>query len=218
MRFMVFLILLVPSGAFASVITLDMEGPPIQRPGTAFLINQYVEDGFVMKPLGPIDTTPPFRLARNGGGNAGSPENGGAYLQLLFGNSFEMFSDSGQLFNLLSIDLAEYSTVFDFPATVGFRGIRPDGSIVETRFFTDGIIDGTGPQRDFENFLFPGSFSGLQRVMATNVLFSMDNIRVENVQAISEPPSVALASLGFMLAILMYRRRIEPLNEAAPFT
>ncbi len=117
-------------------------------------------------------------FTRNGGGVSFYPADGGAYLQALAvppeGLVFRASNDS--LFGLVSVDLAEYSTVFPLPLTVQFIGYYMDGSTVTTSFTTDGIIDGTGPLQDFQTFLFPNKeWSGLKRVEIPTSGWSLDN-------------------------------------------
>ena len=72
---------------------------------------------------------------RSGGGIAGTPENGTTYIQTGLGDSLVFSFINGGLFDLLSVDLAEYCTVVPDAATVRFTGYRSDGSTV-TRDFT----------------------------------------------------------------------------------
>jgi len=111
-----------------------------------------------------------------------------------------MFSRSDSaVFNLLSVDLAEYSTVFSgVPQTVQFIGYRPDGSIVTTDFTTDGIIDGIGPLDDFQTFTFGAEFTGLTRVEVPGYGWSLDNLVV----SVPEPGTVELGLLGSALFTL----------------
>ena len=111
-----------------------------------------------------------------------------------------MFSRSDSaVFNLLSVDLAEYSTVFSgVPQTVQFIGYRLDGSIVTTDFTTDGIIDGIGPLDDFQTFTFGAEFTGLTRVEVPGYGWSLDNLVV----SVPEPGTVELGLLGSALFTL----------------
>ena len=68
------------------------------------------------------------------------PDNGTAFIKLGSGNSYEVFGMNGEIFDALSIDLAEYSTVFPVPKTISFVGTKADGSLVRTSFRTDGKI------------------------------------------------------------------------------
>jgi hypothetical protein len=176
-------------------VVFNFDGSPVQPTGTQFAINKYEESGFMFKPLGEIATRPPYDLARNGGGNGGSPEDSSAYLQLLYGDSLELYGESGEHFRAISVDLAEYSTVYPIPATIGFRGIKANGDIVEAQFVTDGQIDGTGSLVDFQTFTFPDTFTDLVRIEATTDLFSLDNLVIDKeVSALPTPAPSALPS------------------------
>ena len=91
-------------------------------------------------------------------------------------------------FGLFSVDLAEFSTLYQFPATVQFIGYRPDGSTVTTNFVTDGIIDGTDPLADFQTFYFDECFADLVRFEVPTYRYALDNLVV---YPVSEPSSVA---------------------------
>ena len=113
-----------------------------------------------------------------------------------------MFSVSnGSLFGLVSVDLAEYSTVVPDAVTVHFVGYRQDGSTITTDFTTDGIIDGTGPLADFQTFYFDKEWTGLTRVEIPTFGWSLDNLVV----SIPEPSAVTIIFLGS--AILFCSRR-----------
>ena len=116
-----------------------------------------------------------------------------------------MFSfTNGSLFGLVSVDLAEYSTLFsNEPAMVPFFGYRQDGSTVTNIFTTDGFIDGTGPGADFQTFYFK-NFTDLTRVEIPTFGWSLDNLVV----SIPEPSAGVLLLLsGVALGALKWRNR-----------
>ena len=104
------------------------------------------------------------------------------------------FIDS-TVFNLVSVDLAEFSTLYQFPAAVQFVGYKPDGSAVTTDLVTDGIIDGTGPLADFQTFHFGSGFTSLDRVEIPTYGWSLDNLIV----AVPEPSVLGLFAFGALL-------------------
>jgi hypothetical protein len=134
-------------------------------------------------------------FGRQGGSFTGYPENGTAYLQVGFGGTLSFAFTNGTAFDMVSIDLAEYSTVLSDPTTVQFIGYRHDGTIVTTSFTTDGVIDGTGPLRDFQTFTFGSSFTDLVRVEIPSSPWSLDNLAV----SIPEPSTPAVLFLGGLL-------------------
>ena len=158
-------------------------------PGTGALIPYYDEDGFMTKPLGPILTQAPYGMALYGPGKF--PDNGTAFIKLGSGNSYEVFGMNGEIFDALSIDLAEYSTVFTVPKTISFVGTKADGSLVRTSFRTDGKIGPGAPGGGFERFLFPESFQDLVNLRAANDLFSLDNLKL---WVVPPPPVIVEAS------------------------
>ncbi|WP_166442568.1 S8 family serine peptidase [Phragmitibacter flavus] len=110
---------------------------------------------------------------------SGYPENGGFYLRSLYGDLDTDFEHKDGLpFKAHSVDLAEYSTVFPTPKTVRVTGTKQDGTTVFTQFTTDGIIDGAGPQKDFQTFQFPASFDSLVKLRFSDQPFMLDNLLV----------------------------------------
>jgi hypothetical protein len=90
------------------------------------------------------------------------------------------------------VDLAEVSTLYNFPRTIQFTGYRGDGSAVTMEFTTDGVIDGTGPLADFQTFYFDNRFSDLIRFEVPTTVYAMDNL----VYFIPEPSSGLLIFMG----------------------
>ena len=152
------------------------------------------------RPLGVVE--PGNGFISNGGGVTGTPDNGTACVQTSLGDSLVFSFTNGGLFDLLSVDLGEYSTVVPDAAAVRFIGYRPDGSTVTRNLTTDGIIDGTGPLPDFQTFAFTG-FTGLSRVEVPGFGWSLDNLRVTPVP---EPATGVLVFAGGV-AVLVGRVR-----------
>jgi hypothetical protein len=178
---------------------ITFDGPPVQPPGTAYTVTNYYESGMSFTPIG-----------SGGFGRIGAdprperPDDGSAYLQAALGDSLMFSFANGSVFDLASVDLAEYSTVVPDAVTVPFVGYRSDGSTVTTSFTTDGIIDGTGPLADFQTFHFGPEFSGLTRVEIPTAGWSLDNLSV----SVPEPTSGALLVVGaLMLGATRLRNR-----------
>lgn len=174
-------------------LQITFDEPP-ERPGTQHGVTEYFESGMWFKPVGPYD--PGNQFARNGGGIPYYPDNGTTYLQAALGESLMLSFTDSSAFDLVSVDLAEYSTAVADAVTVPFVGYRPDGSTVTAYFTTDGIIDGTGPLADFQTFHFGQEFSGLIRVEIPTYGWSLDNLVV----AVPEPGSGIL----FIVAVFTF--------------
>ena len=183
------------------IIQIGFEGPPPQPPGTDYLIQEYFEAGMSFRPIGIVE--PGIGFGRVGAGDSRSPYNGStSYLRASGADTLAFSFTNGAIFNLLSVDLAEYSTVDTEPALVRLVGYRQDGSFLITNIVTDGIMDGTGPLADFQTFLIEG-FTNLVRVEipTTSDLsagWSLDNLVV---QPIPEPASFALLLFGGLLLV-----------------
>jgi len=109
-------------------------------------------------------------------------------------------------FGLVSVDLAEYSMLYPYPKTVQFIGYRPDGTTATNEFTTDGIIDGTGPLADFENFYFDSQFANLVRFEVPTHTYALDNMRFRNVP---EPTTLAVF-VGGCLLLAAIRHKTRP--------
>ena len=168
---------------------ITFDGPPSQSPGTQYAVNEYDESGLWFQASGAGSV-----LLRNGGGDSVYPDDGSAYLQVEEGLSFG-FSEGNQ-FDLSTVDLAEFSTVYGNPTTVDFIGYHPDGSTVTEDFTTDGM-DGS----DFQTFAFQ-DFTDVVSVQVSG-MFSMDNLVV----SVPEPASDSLLLLGGVSLFLIKRRR-----------
>jgi len=187
-------------GTFRFTVTFDGE-PPI-APGDALFIRYYYEEGMEFTPIGD------GQFIRSGGQPhlSAFPRNGTAYLVAAFGNSLSVTSAFGARFGAVSVDLAEFSTLYPVPLTVQFVGYKPDGSTVTTAFVTDGIIDGSGPLNDFETFYFDARFADVTRVEVPTHRWSLDNMVFSNV--VPEPSTGALVVVGAaILGFRLFRRK-----------
>jgi hypothetical protein len=184
------------SKGLAAVITFQ----PAPRPGGGVILSQWVEQGYRF--------VTPQGVASNDMNDTGYPYNGTTYLQVLTNQTpLTIARVDSMPFNITSIDLAEYSTVFTSPKTVTFTGNKAGGGTVNTTFVTDGIIDGNGPLVDFQTFTFPSTFSNLSSVTTTTATFSFDNV---NVTIVPEPSGVAFLFAGVLM--LITRRRLTPMQ------
>ena len=183
-------------------IRINFDGVPPQPAGTSIFIQQYSESGVLFRPIDPVGGKG-FSHRRGGGSLTPAPDNGTAYVAAALGDSLSFSFTSGSLFGLMSVDLAEYSTVVSGPATVHFVGYHQDGTTVTADLTTDGIIDGSGPLADFQTFNFGPEFSGLTRVEIPTYGWSLDNLAV----SVPEPRSASLLAFGGLLFWGLRRKR-----------
>ena len=134
--------------------------------------------------------------------------NGTAYLFGALGDSLAFRRQSGAAFGLVSVDLAEFSILYQTPLTVQFIGFAPGGSTVTNVFVTDGIIDGgNGPLEDFQTFYFDSQFANVTRVNVPGYGWSMDNLTF----IIPEPSVWQLAALASaILGLRCFLKRPKP--------
>jgi hypothetical protein len=168
------------------------DGPPYIAPGTGIGANYYREEGMTFKPINAGE-----QFTRAGASRVGFPDNGTAYiLQGAFDSLSGVLSYPDRVwpFRLLGVDLAEFSTLYDYPKTVQFLGYKADGSTVVQLFTTDGVIDGTGPVPDFETFTFQEDFTDLVRFEIPDNTYALDNLRFMPI--IPEPGTVSLLLFG----------------------
>ncbi|MCB1069679.1 MAG: hypothetical protein KDL31_04940 [Kiritimatiellae bacterium] len=173
------------AGSVQAFLTIIWPGPAGGQTGQSVWIEQAIR---FSSPFGLLHSDPSATL----------PDNGGSFLQTSFGQDPLTFQPTnGLLMTLLQVDLAEYSTTFPFPKEVVFTGYLSGGGTVTNLFVTDGIIDGTGPETDFQTFTFSADFTGLTHVDVSSPAFSMDNLVLE---VIPEPASGLLLILGGLAA------------------
>jgi hypothetical protein len=174
--------------AIEGAVVIDFEPPTL--PNGAAGISKWEEAGlrFVAG-----DTIVHNALAL-GAGPSRSPHNGGSFLQFLSGQGLlSITAINGGIFSPVSVDLAEYSTVFPVPKTLTFTGTKPDGTTILQTFTTDGVIDGNGPKADFQTFDFRREFSGIVRLSVDTQIYSIDRLLVVPGGVLpprNEPPSV----------------------------
>lgn len=140
-----------------------------------------------------FDPIPADIIGRTGSGIPGLPDNGTAYLD---GGSLMCRFLDDSLFNLISVDLAGYSTVVP-DGIVRFTGYQSGGATVIADFAVNGIV--------FQTFFFGPEFSNLMRLeVSTEDAWSLDNLAVFQ---IPEPVSGSLLVAGGLLFYAFRRRQ-----------
>ena len=177
--------------------TATFDGSPPIAPGDDIAIAQYFDGNMWFRPIGPIAPGPPYHLVRSGGGRDGFAYNGTAHLTAGFGDSLAVSDLGGTHFGLVSVDLAEFSILYQTPLTVQFIAYKSDGSAVTTEFVTDGIIDSFGPLADYETFHFDSRFWDVVKVEVPTYGWSLDNMVFAD--AVPEPGAFGLFALGALL-------------------
>lgn len=128
--------------------------------------------------------------------------NGGSYLAVgTAGAPITLTHADGLPFEIISLDLAEYSTVA-IPSFVDFEGVKSDGSRVNLRFVPDGIIDGDGATNDFQTLSFPTGWSDIISLQILNGKVALDNITVRGSSLdqfhVADSPNLPLEMLGVL--------------------
>ncbi len=180
--------------------TIRFNGPPAISPGTDIAVTYYYEDSMTFTPIFPGD-----QFRRMGGGRTDFPENGTVFLILAAFDSLSGSRGVVSRFGLFSVDLSEFSTLYNAPKTVQFIGYRSDGTVVTADFTTDGTIDGTGALPDFQTFYFDNRFSDLVRFEVPSHTYALDNLVFFDV--VPEPGTGALFVLGGLLVGLEVLKR-----------
>jgi len=165
--FMNFMVLVRPALAADQVhVSFD---PPLE-PGGAPFIHEWIENDLYF--------TGPQGFAQIDSGKDRSPDNGSAYLRFANNRTLDFRFIDSTPFKLISIDLAEYSTLFIEPRTVTIVGHKTNGATVRRNVILDGIMDGPGPLVEFETFTFEEEFSNLSHVEIPSTRYTMDNVVV----------------------------------------
>lgn len=177
--------------AFGQGTTLfTFDGPPVVAPGTSTGATNYYEAGMSFTPI-PGSRT----FGRRAGSSTSSlwPDNGTAFVQAALGQSLAFSFTNGSTFDLISIDLAGYSSVVP-DVTAQFVGYRADGSTVTVSVPRNGIT--------FETYFFDSGFSDLTRVEVPD-FGSLDNLVV----SVPEPSALGLCLLGVACGFAKLRKR-----------
>lgn len=152
----------------------------------------YTESGYFF--------TSPQNLLRIGPNHTNRPNNGTAHIAPLSGQSpMSITRPGGGTFSLISVDLAEYSTVFPNPMNIPWTGTTATGQTVTTTFQIDGVIDGTGPTADFQTFTFPASFQNLVSASVNVTPYAFDNVTVLTSGASASVTTSAIPSSHIIL-------------------
>jgi len=161
------------------IVQITFDGPPQQPPGTSFTVTNYYEAGMSFRPVsgsGSFSRVGPPTDPRD-------PNNGTAFLRTALGQSLKFSFTNGSTFDLVSVDLAGYSSVVP-DGTVNFVGYRPDNSAVQTNVSVSGIV--------FQTCDFGPDFTGLIRVEIPNFGWSLDNLVIKPVPIIPPPSALSI--------------------------
>jgi len=170
-----------PSSLGQGTLQVTFYGPPVLAPGFAVVATNYYEVGMSFRPVpgsrsfirrGP--TTDPLW-----------PKNDTTFVQAGLGDSLMFSFTNGASFNLISVDLAGYSSVVS-NVTAQFVGYRAGGSVVTTNVDSHDII--------FDTFFFDETFSNLTRVEIPD-FGSLDNLVVEPLPIIPPPRALAIETV-----------------------
>jgi hypothetical protein len=153
-------------------LLITFDGPPIIPPNSQYGVQNYFESGFWFRGRDRNG------FVRNTGYASFYPYNGTTYVQAGLGSSLLFSATNGSVFDIVSVDVAEYSSVVG-PGTVHFVGYRHDGYVVTADLDTGGL--------DFHTVYFGPGFTGLDRVEIPNFGWSLDNLVVAGI--VAPPPT-----------------------------
>ncbi|OQY03966.1 MAG: hypothetical protein B6I25_07575, partial [Planctomycetales bacterium 4572_13] len=116
------------SASWVQAEPLHITFDPASRPGGSIGIDSWTENG--------IFFTGPNGFGHSDSGKEARPDNGTAYLSFAIGppQTLMIQSIDSTPFQLFSVDLAEYSILFDRPKDITFIGHKNDGTTVTQDF------------------------------------------------------------------------------------
>jgi hypothetical protein len=163
-------------------VTVTFDGPPVVAPEIAVVATNYYEAGMWFRPI------PGSRsfIRRGPTSDPLWPKSDTTFVQAALGDSLMFSFTNGSTFNLISVDLAGYSSVVP-DVTAQFVGYRADGSVVTTNVDTHDIT--------FQTFFFNEAFSNLTRVEIPD-FGSLDNLVVEQLPIAPPPPALAIETVS----------------------
>jgi len=193
--------LVLSTSVNASVVSLNFEDPSI--------LNKYYLDGELI-------ATTPVQIGTSGTGGAADiiappasytsgPNNGSAYLHSSSYSSIFLQANGIDVFNLLSLDLGEYSS-YSVNGSVTITGFINGGGQVSTTLSIDDVFDGLGGVNDFQLITFDPSWRNLTRVELDNAAYSLDNIQLD-MNPVPVPAAVWLFGSGLFGLIGIARRK-----------
>ncbi len=182
-----------PAISSAAVITFDLDPPALQQGYGEGSI--YEEEGY-------------FLSTSNDPGHSGSiirfnpdavsgivPNNGSIHMGAThFSNPWLQKSDGGA-FDLISLEVAEYSAFVTPPQSLNISGLTVNGLVLSTNLFIDDIFDGAGGVDDFQFYSL--NWTNLVRLDFNDTGFSIDNIEV-NSATVPEPELLSLLVIGWV--------------------
>ena len=199
-------------------VTLDFDDAPF--PAGSRALPSYTSQGFHLR--GSFSHTGDSAFARPSNSTSGSISlllgdkvqvirPGGAFIIISDGNEQIPVEPEKLLFDAVSVDLAEYSTLFPFAAEVTFFGVTAAGQELTHTFTTDGVIDSLGGASDFESFQFPPTFRSLVSLTTHMPQIgppALDGFAFDNLVllAIPEPATALLLLAAFGLLLGRHKR------------
>src|SRR5215471_5630316 len=116
-------------------VQITFDGPPAIAPGTSKVVTNYFESGMLFK----SSSSYGYGFGRTGPPtDTNWPNNGTAFIQPGLGSFLFSFTN-GSTFDMISVDLAGYSSVVP-DGTVQIVGYRPDNSTVQTNFSVSNLV------------------------------------------------------------------------------
>jgi len=129
------------------------------------------------------------------------PDNGSRFWRIALGDvPFSLSLIAGGTFDVVAIDLAEYSLNVNPQRDVDLVAVYPNGETFTWVYSLDALADGSGPDPDFETVFLPFEFCGITEFRVATGIVSLDNVVVV-------PAPWALPAIGLALIAVPPRRR-----------
>ena len=162
------------SSCLAKIISINFEDPALV--GTYYLDGELVLNTPVQ--IGTTGINGAADILAPPTNYTSGPNDGNAYLHSSVFSSIFIQASQNDLFNLVTLELGEYSS-YTSNGAVTITGFKNNGNQITTTLQLDGFFDGLGGINDFQLITLDTNWSNLTRVEFDNSAYSLDNIQLD---------------------------------------